>query len=190
MATTTTHEIAASKKSGIGKQHGVFSELTAFLRVRPGQTEELRAACERFEKNLKAAPRKTIESFGLSYTRLAIFDNGTRLMWITCFETDWDPYIDDSVNTFGIKTWTDWLRHTEEFPDDVDTLSSAELKKLIQSTQVPATGFFQAIPDLTMPQIEKGQRVVKALEAVADNPEGLKALKQPALEPLLNEAAD
>ena len=59
--------------------------------------------------------------FGLVDMRHVIFDDDTRLCWITAFDTDWDPYIDDSVTTLGIDTWVDWAQHTVEFdPEQTD----------------------------------------------------------------------
>jgi hypothetical protein len=43
---------------------------------------------------------------------------------------------------------------------------------------------------LTLAEIKKGQRIREALEQVIDTPDGVQALEQPALKPLLEEAAD
>src|SRR5262245_41195659 len=123
---TATYPI--TKKGGKGNTYGVVSEVSAILTVRPGHLDEPVAACERFHNKLKKAPEHLMHRFGLRNMRHIIFDGGKRMVWITTFETDWDPYIDDSVNMFGAATWVDWIQHTEECPDDILTFSNEELK--------------------------------------------------------------
>ena len=59
----------------------------------------------------------------------------------------------------------------------------------LQSAQIPADGFYRAVPDLTLGEVKKAQRVRAAFEKVLDEPGALKALQQPVLKPLLDEAA-
>jgi hypothetical protein len=177
-------------KSGKGARHGAISEVSAFLSVKPGHVDALRAACYRFQEGLKKASPMLLQRFGLHDMRHVIFDNDTRLLWITAFETDWDPYLDDSVNMLGIKTWIDWLQHCVECPDDVGTYTSDQVKGFLQGAQIKAACFFRTLPDLTLAEIKKGQRIRKALDQAVDNPEALRLLQQPALAALLDEAAD
>ena len=93
--------------------------MSAFLHVKPGETEELRAAIGRFQARLRNAPKEYMVKFGLVDMRHVIFDNGTRLCWITAFDTDWDPYIDDSITTLGLATWIDWAQHTVEYDPEL-----------------------------------------------------------------------
>ena len=92
-----------------------------FLHVKPGETEQLRAAIGRFQDRLRSAPMDYMIKFGLVDQRHVIFGNGTRLCWITAFDTDWDPYIDDSVTTLGLATWVDWAQHTVEYDPEIVT---------------------------------------------------------------------
>ena len=187
---SVTEKPVTTKKSGKGTAHGVVSEVSAFFHVKPGHTEALAAACERFGRKLKGASIEHHIRFGLRDMRHVIFDNGTRLCWITAFETDWDPYIDDSLNTMGLPTWIDWFQHCEEYPDGFANYTNDQVKAFIQSAQVQATGFFSTVNDVTMPEIRKAGRVRKALETVIDTPGGAQALENPTLKPLLEEAAD
>lgn len=182
-------EYITTKKSGRGTTHGVVSEVSAFLHVKPGHVEELKAAVGRFQDRLRNAPFDYMVKFGLVDMRHVLFDNDTRMCWTTAFDTDWDPYIDDSVTTMGIDTWLDWAKHTEEY-DAGEFGTTAGVKAWIQSAQIPATGFFRAVPDLTLAQVNKGRRVVAALDEVLEQPEAAEALSQPVLKPLLDEAAD
>jgi hypothetical protein len=176
-------------KSGRGSRHGVVSEVSAFLHVKPGETEELRAAIERFQARLRSAPYEYMVKFGLVDMRHVIFDNGTRLCWITAFDTDWDPYIEDSVNTLGLQTWLDWAKHTVDYDPEILT-GPAGVKVWIQGAQIPADGFYRAVSDMTLGEIKKAQRVRVAFDEVLDDPQAADALRAPVLKPLLDEAAD
>ena len=140
-----------------------------------------------------------------------IFDNGTRLMWATTFENDWDPYFEDFVQ-IGIEHFLDWMQHTAQYTHVTEWLESSGgaekfrlnnpdveahmkrsvggLKAIVQSVQSPATGYFNNLSTWTMPQIVKAQRVQEAFQRVLDDPAAAEALQHPALKPLLEEAAD
>lgn len=183
-------------KSGLGKQHGYVSELSAPLHVIEGHAEELRAASDRFNDRLMLGQQYKPEfllQIGIRYMRHIIFDNGSRLMWLTAFETDWDPYIDDALELIGLESWVDFLQHTEEFVSaglDPATATNADVKAFLQSAQVPAAAFFDSLSDVTMPQIRKAQQLNQAFDEVLDAPGAEEALSQPVLAPLLDRAAD
>jgi hypothetical protein len=182
--------VTLSKKSGKGKSHGVSSELTAFFHIRPGHTEELAAAIRRFQEKAQPKDATVFEKVGLRTQRHVIFDNGTRVMWCTGFDTDWDPYIDDAIEIFGAANWVDWMQHTVEYSPELEKASNAELKQFLQSGQEQATAFFDAFSNFTLGQIKKALLVNRAFERLLDNPEAAKALQHPALKPLLEQAAD
>jgi len=104
----------SNKKSGLGLSDGVVSELATFWEVLPGHEDELRAATERFASTLSAVDRDKNLHTGLRDQRHVIFDNGTRLMWATTFENDWDPYFEDFVQ-IGIHHFLDWMEHTAQY---------------------------------------------------------------------------
>lgn len=190
------------KKSGKGTSHGVVSELTTFFTVKPGHEEELRAACERFNTMMREIDPKVHQKAGLREWRQVLFDDGKRLLFMTSFEADWDPYIDDAVLVIGIDHIIDWMRHTVEAEAHMAELrpvvaaarqgqaSTAALKKILQSIQVPASAYIDVLSDETVPQIRKAQRVQRAFQQVLDDPAAEQALQHPALQPLLEEAAD
>jgi hypothetical protein len=182
-------EAIITKKAGKGSTHGLVSEISAFLTIKPGETEELRAGLLRFHERARRAPFPALQQIGIQDMRHVIFDDGTRLCWITAFDTDWDPYIDDAVDILGAGSWRDWLEHTVEYDADRDGASSASIKRFIQSGQVKATGFFRTFPDLTIGQIRKGQELTKAFDQVLDQPGALEALRNPVLKPLLEMAS-
>lgn len=190
MSTTTNETVTKTKKSGVGRLHGVVSEVSAFFHVKPGHETALREACDRFQARLRNAPLDYMQRFGLQGMRHVIFDNGTRFYWETLFDTDWEPYVDDSVATLGIKTWYDWFQHCEECPDNLVQLSAQGLRDFIQSAQIQSAGFFVTLSTKTIGQLRKAIRVQEALEKVLEQPEASTLLQHPALKPLLDEAAD
>ena len=103
---TTTTNI----KSGEGLSYGVVSELATYWDVLPAT----RTSCARRPSGsptCSAVPREKNIHTGLRDQRHVIFDNGTRLMWATTFENDWDPYFEDFVQ-IGIHHFLDWMQHT------------------------------------------------------------------------------
>jgi hypothetical protein len=182
--------IALSQKSGKGRAHGVASELSAFFTIKPGHADELRAALERFQARAQPRDTSVFERLGLRTQRHVIFDHGRRVMWCTAFESDWDPYIDDAIQIFGQQSWVDWLQHTEEYTGGFEDSSSAEVKAFVQSGQEQAVTFFDALSNYTLPQIKKALLLAQAFQQVLDDPAAAQALQQPALKPLLEQAAD
>ena len=200
-----------NKKSGQGLSDGVVSELATFWEVLPGHEDELRAATERFAATLRAVDRDKNLHTGLRDQRHVIFDNGTRMMWATTFENDWDPYFEDFVQ-IGIHHFLDWMEHTTQYThvakwlqesggadkfrlDNPDIEAQMKrsvpgLKAIVMSVQSPATGYFNNLREVTMPEIVKGQRVNAAFQRVLDDPAAAEALQHPALKPLLDQAAD
>jgi hypothetical protein len=199
-----------TKKSGKGNSHGVISEVSAYMTVKPGHEEEARGAASRFGEMLRNSDWKDLQKTGLRDARLVNFDNGRRLMFASGFETDWDPYVDDAILVVGLQHFMDWLQHTVEAEELVASVKSlagdvdendpayaekvkpagAQLKAVIQKIQTPATTYFNALSDLTLPQVKKAQRLQQAFQQVLDDPAAQEALQHPALKPLLEQAAD
>jgi hypothetical protein len=209
MMTATT-----SKKSGKGTTDRVISEMATFFTVIPGKAEELRKACEGFAATALQADPKVVQKSGLRDSRHVLFDNDQRLLWATTFETEWDPYIDDAVLVMGFRAFVGWMQYTVEGSTIIksmqDSLSAgglspansggeidqflsantSDLKRILQSVQASAAGYWNMLADQTTPQIRKAQRVEQAFQQVLDNPEAADALQHPALQPLLEQAAD
>ena len=203
--------ITTTVKSGRGLSCGVVSELATYWEVLPGHEDELRAATARFADVLAQVPLEKNIHTGLRDQRHVIFDNGTRLMWATTFENEWDPYFEDFM-LIGIEHFLDWMQHTAEYTHVTDWLESSGgvqafdqsnpdveahmkqtvggLKAIVQSVQSPATGYFNNLSTWTMPQIVKAQHLQEVFQRVLDDPDAAEALQHPALRPLLEEAAD
>jgi hypothetical protein len=203
-----------TKKSGIGLQHGTVSELATFFEVKPGHEEALRAACERLANTLRGAPLELNIRTGLRDERHVIFDGGKRLLWVTTFETDWDPYVEDAIVSIGVENFIDWIQHLKEWGkfeawiresggvevlnksmSDASTkkqvrASTRGLKEFLQAHQVQAAGYFNCISYTTHPEIQKALKVNEAFQRVLDDPAAAELLQHPALKPLLEQAGD
>jgi len=192
-----------NKKSGKGMINGVVSELTTFFHVQPGHEAAMREAVEMVNQQLQEMGPEAHRKLGLREWRQVLFDNDTRLLLVTSFETDWDPYVDDAIVTFSPETFSAWLKHTVEAgqldPELVKSIkvdlrqgiaNSALLKAVLQAGQAPATAYLDVLSDQTVPQIRKAQGLERAFEQVLDNPEAENALQHPALKPLLDQAAN
>ena len=192
-----------NQKSGKGKIDGVVSELTTFFHVRPGHEAAMRTAVEGVDHMLHEMGPNAHRKLGLREWRQVLFDNDTRLLLVTSFESDWDPYVDDAIVTFSPESFSAWLQHTVEAGqiDQAQVQSikadlrqgianSALLKAVLQAGQAPASAYIDVLSDQTVPQIRKAQQLERAFEQVLDEPAAQQALQQPALQPLLEQAAD
>jgi len=172
------------------KSYGVVSELSCFFNIIPGRAEHLRRASEEADKD--PLRLDTFERLGtLTEARLVVFDNGTRLGFFTVFEGAWDKYIEDFVP--GVVPALDKVfRGNVEgwFTRPVAELTVDEIKAVLDAHQVTASGFVWLHGDHTLKQIRKALRVNEAFQQVLDNPAAAQALTNPALKPLLDQAAD
>jgi hypothetical protein len=197
-------------KSGKGNVDGVISELATFWNVKPGHEEGLRAGIQKFMDRVASLPPETSMKTGLRDVRFVIFDNGQRMLFATTFETNWDTYIDDAVLIVGMPYFLEWTQHlvegdsiakwveangiTKYGPDDprleeIMKGSGHVFKQILQDAQAPAVAYSNSVNNLTMPEIAKAERVNQAFQQVLDDPAAAQALQQPALKPLLEQAA-
>jgi hypothetical protein len=200
-----------SIKSGVGRSDRTTSELATFFRVRPGHEDELREAVALFEQRVRESPPAETVHTGLRSTRHVIFDEGTRLLWCTTFETDFDPYFDDALLTVGVANFIEWIQHTIEGeaiidwfernggaaafdksnPDYTEVARRAlpELKAIITTVQVGAAAYFESMSTWTMTEIIQSAALREAFDKVLEHPDAEQALQHPALAPVLKLAA-
>lgn len=167
------------------------SELSVFLKVKPGREQAIREAFNTTPEQA-AAMDKAIHDVGtLHQARYCLFDNGTRLLVATTFDDDWDVYIDDFAASYILDAWDRFLIHCEGYPDEGKaSLTVHEIKEFLTANQVTAVSFYMTYPGVTVKQIEKALRDEKVFQQVLDNPAAAEALQDPALQPLLELAAD
>jgi len=182
MATTATGA------SGPGRTVGPTSEFSLFFRVKPGDGEPLRAALG----DLQDTPGYRPGDYGMAVStiheaRFVLFDDDTRLAFITSFDGSWDAYMEDFFTSGPTLELFDVVfRHTEGY-DGLPDL--AALKGFILDAQETAGAYARNYGG-TVKEVRKAQRVNAAFQQVLDHPGAGEALQHPALKPLLDEAAD
>jgi hypothetical protein len=182
MATTAT----GSSRPGVSV--GPTSEFSLFFRVKPGGAEPLRAAL----RDLQNTPGYRPGDYDLAIktiheARFVLFDDDTRLAFVTSFDGPWDVYMDDFFTSGPTLALFDAVfRHTEGYEGLPDV---AAVRAFVLSAQVTAAGYARNYGG-TVKEIRKAQRVNAAFQQVLDHPDAAEALQHPAFKPLLDEAAD
>jgi hypothetical protein len=171
-----------------GVNVGPTSEFTLFFRVRPGHGEALREALRTLQDHPGYRPgdfRLAIAS--IHEARFVLFDDDTRLLFATSFDGPWDSYMDDFFTSGPtLRLFDAIFQHVEGYEGLPDV---AAVKAFVLGAQVSAAAYARNYPG-TAKEIRKAERVNKAFQQVLDDSEAATALQQPALKPLLDEAAD
>jgi hypothetical protein len=174
--------------SGPGVTVGPTSEFSLFFRVKPGQGESLRAAL----RDLQDTPGYRPGDYGMAIStiheaRFVLFDDDTRLAFITSFDGPWDAYMEDFFTSGPTLELFDVVfRHTEGYDGLPDV---AAVKAFVLGAQQTAAAYARNYGG-TVKEVRKAQRVNAAFQQVLDQPGAGEALQHPALKPLLDEAAD
>ena len=168
-----------------GLKLGARSEFLAIGEVIPENEEELRQTLKRH----MADPRtqEAVNQIGtLHEARFVLLDGGKRLMFASSFDGPWDVYIDDFATTAIGQKFDETWQYVEGYPG----VKSPTIKEWFKEHTVVAGNFFLAYPEPTVKQVLKALALQKAFQQVLDTPGAEEALQHPALEPLLNQAAD
>src|SRR5215203_7224565 len=171
-----------------GIRVGSVSEFSLFFRVIPGHRDAIRQAIH----DLQASPGYRPGDYNVPISsiheaRFVMFDDDTRLLFATSFDGSWDAYMDDFATSGPTLQLFDAIfQHAEGYDGLPDV---AAVKAFILSAQVSAAAYARNYGG-TVKEIRKALRVNKAFQQVLDDPEAATALQQPALKPLLDEAAD
>lgn len=175
---------------GLGLTNGANSEFTTIFKVKSGHGKLLREDLPAFQKAVAASDAPFL--VGLHESRLCLFDNDTRLLFCTTFDSSvgMDKYVDDALlRLMGVLHV--WARHLEGYPGTLDTLPP-DLDKMKQWTlsHFHTSSVYTRIYPRSLKEILKGLKVNDAFQKVLDNPAAHKALQDPALKPLLDLASD
>ena len=171
-----------------GVSVGPTSEFSLFFRVKAGEGESLRAALS----DLQQTPGYRPGDYGMAIktiheARFVLFDDDTRLAFITSFDGPWDAYMEDFFTSGPTLALFDVIfRHTEGY-DGLPDL--AAVKAFVFGAQQTAAAYARNYGG-TVKEIRKAERVNAAFQRVLDHPDAAEALQHPALAPLLDEAAD
>jgi hypothetical protein len=171
-----------------GAQVGPTSEFSLFFNVLPGHADEMRKSL----RELQDTPGYRPGEYGMAIAtiheaRFVLFDDDTRLAFITSFDGPWDTYMDDFLNSGPTLALFDLIfKHTEGYAGLPDM---AALHAFILGAQETAAAYARNYGG-TVKELRKAQRVNAAFQQVLDDPQAAEALQHPALKPLLDEAAD
>jgi hypothetical protein len=179
---------AATRASRPGRTAGPTNEFSLFFQVKPGGGESLRSALE----ELQQTPGYRPGEYGIAIStiheaRFVLFDDDTRLAFMTSFDGPWDAYMDDFLTSGPTLALFDVIfRHVEGYDGLPDM---AALQGFVLGAQQTAAAYARNYGG-TVKEIRKAQRVNAAFQQVLDDPAAEEALQHPALKPLLDEAAD
>jgi len=171
-----------------GLSVGPTSEFSLFFHVKPGEGKSLRTAL----RDLQETPGYRPGDYGMAIAtiheaRFVLFDDDTRLAFITSFDGPWDAYMEDFFTSGPtLKLFDLIFRHTEGYEGLPDR---AALKAFILGAEETAVAY-QRNYGGTVKEVRKALRVNEAFQRVLDDPAAGEALQHPALKPLLDEAAD
>src|SRR3954469_8916364 len=167
---------------------GSTSEFSLFFRVKPGDGPALRQALHDLQDTPGYRPGDyRMAIWTIHEARFVLFDDDTRLAFITSFDGPWDAYMDDFFTSGPTLALFDAVfRHTEGYEGLPDV---AAVKALVLSAQETAAAY-QRNYGGTVKEVRKAMRVNAAFQQVLDHPDAAEAMQHPALKPLLDEAAD
>jgi hypothetical protein len=171
-----------------GVSVGPVSEFSLFFRVRPNRGDALREALRALQDHPGYRPGEyDMAIASIHEARFVLFDDDTRLLFATSFDGPWDAYMDDFFTSGPtLRLFDAIFQHVEGYEGLPDV---AAVRAFVLGAQVSAVAYARNYPG-TVKEIRKAERVNRAFQQVLDDPEAATALQQPALKPLLDEAAD
>jgi hypothetical protein len=141
----------------VGKTVGQVTELTAIAPIRAGQLDSLRQVLQ----GVQANPSRVLARIGtIHYARWVIIDEGERLLFTSNFDGTWDQYIDD-FSEYLAEGLDRIFGHCEGYPG---ARPVEGLKAYIREHEIEANVYYAAYPDATVKQVQKGLRVLGAVE--------------------------
>jgi hypothetical protein len=171
-----------------GLRVGPTSEFSLFFRVRDGEAPSLRAAL----LELQDTPGYRPGDYGMAIqtiheARFVLFDDDTRLAFITSFDGPWDAYMEDFFTSGPTLALFDVIfSHVEGYDGLPDV---AAVRAFVLAAEQSAAAYARNYGG-TVKEIRKAQRVNSAFQGVLDHPQAAEALQHPALQALVDEAAD
>ncbi len=168
MATTTgaprEAPVAGTNPSPAGmKDQGLTSgqahEFAIILPLKPGGGQRMR---ERLKNS--TADTQLMDKMGtLHDLRFVLFDNDTRVLFASTYDGGFEQYIKDFA-TLVPELIDKEFQECEGYPG----VRSPKIWEYIARYQNEAIVFYSAYPNVTVRQVLKGQRVLKAFEQLLD----------------------
>jgi hypothetical protein len=181
-----TTDVTSSTQPGL--RVGPTSEFSLFFRVKAGEGQTVRDALH----DLQNTPGYRPGDYGMAVqtiheARFVLFDEDTRLAFVTSFDGPWDAYMEDFFTSGPTLALFDAVfRHVEGY-DGLPDL--AALRAFILEAEETAAAYARNYGG-TVKEVRKAQRVNAAFQQVLDHPQAAEALQHPAMRPLLDEASD
>jgi len=171
-----------------GRSVGPTSEFSLFFRVKDGEAPSLRAALD----SLQDTPGYRPGDYGMAIqtiheARFVLFDDDTRLAFITSFDGPWDAYMEDFFTSGPTLALFDVIFGHVEGYDGLPDVGA--VRAFVLGAEQSAAAYARNYGG-TVKEIRKAQRVNTAFQQVLDHPQAAEILEHPAMQPLLDEAAD
>ena len=142
-----------------GSRQGKVSELTLITPFAPGGAARLRGLLQLRDGSFDDTDRVgTVHDM-----RFVFLDNDTKLLFATAYDGDFDPYIDD----FATKI-TDQMDVIFSACEGWPGIRSPKVKDWIVKHQITAEGWYVAVPNLTVAETLRLEKVGKAVEELLD----------------------
>ena len=180
---------SATGSSHPGLSVGPTSEFSLFFHVKPGARS---VACGARSLELQNTPGYRPGDYGMAIqtiheARFVLFDEDTRLAFITSFDGPWDAYMEDFFTSGPTLALFDLIFGHVEGYDGLPDL--AAVKAFVLGAEQTAAAYARNYGG-TVKEIRKAQRVNAAFQQVLDQPGAAELLEHPAMQPLLDEAGD
>ena len=180
-----------------GLRSGRVYELRCFFKVKPGHVEDLKQACRELpgtrDPNALSglSVGEGIDLIGIHDNSATLFDNDTRFLFTTTYDSEWDPYIEDVVKLVGGGPYYNIFKHCEGVPNglDGDSLPADAFKAIYNASRETAVMYQRSYPN-TVREIRRALKLQETFQQVLDHPDAAQAFEHPALAPLLELAAD
>lgn len=143
-----------------GLRSGQAHEFTLILPLKSGGAQRMRERLKNYgTEDVQVLNRMAT----LHDLRFVIFDNDTRVIFATTYDGGFEQYISDFATIVPDHIDKEF-QDCEGYPG----VRSPEIWKYIAKYQVEALIFYSAYPDVSVRQVWKGQRVLKAFEDLLD----------------------
>ena len=157
-ATRTGSSPSGMKDQGLvsGQAH----EFAIILPLKPGGGKRMR---DRLRDSVTAGTQALDKMGSLHDLRFVLFDNDTRVIFASTYDGGFEQYIKDFA-TLVPDLIDNEFQDCEGYPG----VRSPQIWNYIAQYQSEAIVFYSAYPNVTVKQVWKGQRVLKAFEQLLD----------------------
>jgi hypothetical protein len=185
MADTQKEKSSMTHLKRPGLKRGARTEFLVINDVIPGHEETLRQVLKEHGANPRT--QEAVNEIGILHeARFTLIDGGKRLLFASSYDGEFDPYIDDfAVTAIGLNFDETW-RHTQGYPG----VKSPTVKDWFTEHAFTAGNYVCAYPEPSVKQVWRALAIQQAFDQVLGNPDAAEALKNPALKPLADLAAD